>query len=410
MTIKNSYFSTIAMVLLLLSPILGIYGNPDGWSYGEILVIPISILFFAYYFISQRSVLGNKNPLPYGMMVYFFYWGLMIFITSVIIPLSAIQSFLTFFLFFSTFKMNSYIKMYKAFSLFCVLFFFAQEFTYYVSGNRISGLISALPLHIDMEMADLINFQANAVRSCSVFAEPAHFAQFLLPLFAIELFHDEGKSHILFAVIIGITLLFLQSGNGLFGLIVILLSAIPYFRQRKKKNTIFIFSLYLAIVIVAGYYFINSEMGVSMLDRQQELNANYEGGSKSGFLRIWRGYYVFADYNALEKIFGCPDISSQISHVKASGFILGNNAELYFNVIQKILLNTGIIGVVLFVVIVVNLWRNNSFCGKVLLLTFVVLSFIAGLYMSNTMIVFFVLAKAMKEENQRLHNQTIIVK
>ena len=410
MSNKNTVFSTFTMVLLLLSPILAIYGKPDGWSYGEIMVIPISALFFMYNLITQRGFIGDKDPLPNGMLLYFIYWGFMIFLTSFIIPLSALQSFLIFFLFFSTFHKDSFIRMYKIFSMFCILFFFAQEFSYYVLGHRISGLISSLPLHIGMDMVDLVDFQANSVRSCSLFSEPAHFAQFLLPLFAIELFYDKERRHFLFAIIIGLTLLLLQSGNGLFGLIVVLLSAVLYFRKIKKRNAFFMFLLYVAIVLVAGFYFINSEMGNSMLGRQEELSINYEGGSMSGFLRVWRGYYVFSDYSFYEKIFGCPDITTQIAHIRSTGLLIGTSAELYFNAFQKILLNTGFIGVIMFVFIVVNLWRNNSFCGRVILFTFVVLSFIAAIYMSNTMILFFVLSKSMKDENQKPYNQIIIVK
>lgn len=291
--------------------------------------------------------------------------------------------------------------------MFCILFFFAQEISYYILGNRISGLISSLPLHIGMDMADLVNFQANSARSCSFFSEPAHFAQFLLPLFAIELFYDKSRRHLLFAIIIGLTLLLLQSGNGLFGLIVVLLSAIPYFRKIKQRNTLFMFLLYVVIVFVAGYFFFNSEMGNSMLGRQEELSISYEGGSMSGFLRVWRGYYVFSDYSFFEKIFGCPDITAQVEHIKSVGLLIGTSAELYFNAFQKILLNTGFIGVLIFVFIVVKLWRDNSFCGRVILLTFVVISFIAAIYMSHTMILFFVLSKSMKDENQKQLNQII---
>lgn len=396
---KVTWFDNLSMMVLLLMPILWLYGNPNGWSYQVMIVIPLSILFFLFCIVSKREIIGPQDPLPYGLLGYFIYWGVMFFIFSFKLPLLIIQIYLSFFLFFATFQLESFIKKYKIFAFICIAFLFVQELSYRTTGVRLSGIFSFLPLHYEISMADFIENQSNSARSCSFFAEPAMFAQFLLPLLAIELFHDKGKRHNLYAIIIGIALLFLQSGNGLFGLTTILISAMIYFIREKNRNKWLIVVLFSAVIIFAGYYYINSEMGQSIMERQGELERNYQGGNRSGFVRIWRGYYVFGDFNILEKIFGCPDETKLLSHINTSDMsIYGGGAELYFNAVHRVLLNTGFIGLGFFIMIIIYLWRGNSFCGKVILATFIVLSFMSAIYMTHTMILFLVLAKNMKDK------------
>ena len=398
MTQKLTLFNVFSMLLLLLSPILWIYGNPTGWTFEDYITIPVSSVFFLYYFVTKKGVLGEKNPLPKGLFLYFIYWGLAMMISSLIFPVAVIQGYLAFFLFFATFSQIHFINFYKFIAIISIVFFIIQEITFHTLGYRISGVISSLPLHYDMSMSEYLDVRNNATRSSSFFSEPAHFAHFLLPLLAIELFYDKDKYHFYYSLLIGVVLLFLQSGNGLFGLITILICAIPFFLREKKKTWIMFF-LYFSIIIVGGYYFINSDIGEVLMNRQSELSYNYEGGSRSGFLRIWRGYYVFDNYSLIEKIFGCPNEAHQLFHVMSSGMLIGGS-ELYFNAIQKILLNTGLIGTGLFVFIIGYLWKGNSFCGRVEIIVLIVLSSMSAIYMSHTMIVLLVLAYGMKLENQ----------
>lgn len=396
---KTSFFYKFVMVVLLVYPILGIYGKTNGWSFGEMLVIPISTLFFVYYVSVNKSFTGNKNPLPEGFLSYILYWGAITLFSSFVLPLSVIQSYLAFFLFFATFRQEPFLKMYKTFAIICIVFFVFQEFSYLTTGYRISGILRFLPLHYDLSVAEFIDRQSTDVRSCSFFSEPAHFAQFLLPLLAIELFQDNSKKHYLYAIIIGVVLLFLQSGNGLFGMAVILMMYVPYLLGQNNRYKFLTIGLFAFVIVFAGFQFFNSEMGGYVMERQAELQLDSDSGNRSGFMRIWRGFFVYDDYSILEKIVGCPNDNAQLLHVRNSGMLLGLNAELYFNAFQKILLNTGLVGLGIMVFIIIRLWRGNTACGKAILASFVVLSLIAAIYMSHTMILYLVLAYSMKREN-----------
>lgn len=399
------FIDKFSMALLMLAPILGIYGNPDGWSYDTLLTLPLSFFYFLYYFSKKGSVVDSKNPLSEGLALYFLYWGVMLAVFALKLPLIVIQAYLAFFLFYATFHLSAFVKMYKLFALLCIGLFIAQEITYYVTGERISGILRFLPIYYGVSASDMAMLKAEALRSSSFFSEPAHFAQFLLPLFAIEFYFDKSKKHFIYAALIGLTLLFLRSGNGLIGIAAILIFVFPYFKHKSKKTRWLMLILFATTVAMVVFYYIHSEMGDYLLGRQTELSMQYDQGSRSGFLRLWRGLYVFDDYNTLEKIFGCPNEIAQLNHVAASGMLMVDNAELYFNAFQKILLNTGFVGVAIFVFVIVRIWRGNTICGKAILCSLIALSFVAAIYMSFIMILHLVLAQSMKKlENEKTIN------
>jgi len=396
MTKKARTIDKVSMAILLLAPILSIYGNPGGWNYETICVLPLSFFYFLYYFFSEGNISGQKDPLPKGFIWYFMYWAMLFVITAFQLPLAMIQSYLAFFLFFSTFRREYFIKMYRAFAIICIVFFFMQEASFQLTGIRISGAISFLPKFGAKSMDEYMMLQAEAQRSSSFFSEPAHFAQFLVPLFAIEIFYNQNKHRILLALAIAATLLLLRSGNSLLGLITVLAFLLPYYLGKGSRHRGLTFFLVSVFILAVGYYYFNSEMGASLLERQGEMSMEYEGGSRSGFLRIWRGLFVYEDYSLMEKIIGCPNEAVQLGHVYASGMQMVENAELYFNAFWKILLNTGIIGMGIFIYVIIHIWRGNTVCGKAIIASLVTLSLIAGIYMSHTMIMFMVLAESMK--------------
>ncbi len=393
---KLTVLDKIAMIVLLLAPILSIYGNPGGWGYEVICTLPLSFFFFLYYLFSKGNITGGKNPLPKGLLWYFVYWALLFMLTAMQLPLSMIQTYFAFFLFFATFNKDYFVKIYRAFALVCIAFFFIQEASYFLTGIRISGIFSFLPKYGDITMSEFVTAKVEDTRSSSFFSEPAHLAQFLIPLFAIEIFYDRQKSHIMYAILIGATLLFLRSGNSLLGMVTVLMFLVPYYLQSNRKNRWLTFLVIALVIGGVGYYYVNSEMGATLLERQGEINMEYQGGARSGFLRVWRGMFVYGDYSFLEKLIGCPNEAIQLSHVYSSGMQMVENAELYFNAFWKILLNTGLLGMCIFIYVIIRLWKGNNVCGKAILASLMALSLIAGIYMSHTMILFMVLAKSMK--------------
>lgn len=389
-------FEQVVMIAMAMGPVLNIYGSPTSMSLAAFLNFFLSVFFFTKFILGSRTVRGKV--LWSGMGAYFLYYGAMQF-ASGSFSLSIVQSFLSFFMAYNCFNRDWYIRFVKYYAIVCMAFFFVQFFGHLTTGTQISGVAKFLPMHEDVDVAEFQNMKIHSQRSSSFFSEPSHFAQFLIPLLAIELFYDESKRHFLFAGVIFVVLLLLQSGTGFIGMLPIALFLIPYFKGNKKMKASVRFLAFMGIAIVAlgvVYFFFTSDMGEGIMARTDELSTDYSGGSRSGFLRLWRGYFVFNDYSFTEMLFGVANDKTLLYHVDHSGMSFGITAELYFNALQRILLQTGFVGLGIFTYVLYKIWRGNTICGKTIICTLIAISCVENIYLSNVMIVHLALAESMK--------------
>lgn len=388
-------FEKVVMILLVTTPVLNIYGTPTSMSVSQLITLVLSVFYFGLFVLRG----GGERVFWKGLSVYFLYRGVssILYGSSII---NVIEQFLGFFLAFGCFQRDYYIRIMKAFGTIAIVFFFIQFFGRLAAGVQISGILSFLPMHDDIDVIDFLYNKTHSVRSSAFFSEPSHMAQFLLPLLAIELFYDNKRRHFLYAGVIFIVILLLQSGTGFMGLIPIAVFLIIYLLKDDKRKSNKKLAIVAVIIAAAGafYMFINSEMGAGVLERSTELSSEYEGGSRSGFLRLWRGYYVFEDYSFREQLFGVTNQNVILEHVYHSGMSFGIRAELYFNGFQDILLYTGYVGLIIFVIVLRYLWKGNTLCGKAIIGTFVALMLVENIYFSNVMLVHLLLSESMKEK------------
>ena len=87
-----------------------------------------------------------------------------------------------------------------------------------------------LPLEMYYEGSDTTSFSESRSlmdRSSSFFLEPAHFAQYILPYFCIVSYNClKHKTITKELLIMGFTLLLLQSGSGYLGLLIVFISVL----------------------------------------------------------------------------------------------------------------------------------------------------------------------------------------
>ena len=97
-----------------------------------------------------------------------------------------------------------------------------------------------------------------------------------------------------------------------------------------------------------------------LLERQDELSNDIE--YTSGFLRIFRGYYVYEEFTPIEKVIGVNNLTILDERIKTckAAFTFKEN-DYYANTFQKFLLNTGIIGVIFFIIIIISCFFSHSF-------------------------------------------------
>lgn len=408
-TVKLSELA--AIIYVLLEPVLIIYG----WSNLSFSKILIYILVIFYVFKTFRRNQNIFRSLPKLLTVYFIWLIVCNYISlGPILPLGNILVCLMFCTIFSSVTLDKLIYLYKIIAIVAISLFVLQEISYYTTGSRISGIFQFLPMSNLLQNIDVHQYMATREsinRSASFFSEPAHFAQFLLPLLTITLFKAHNFKTFIFPVIIVIVLLLLQSGNALIGLLCIsFVYILKLLDKRKLKYKLVVLILLGVGGLTTGYY-LQSNIGKSLLERQDSISG--EMNNSSGFFRIYRGYYVFAKYSAFEKIVGINNMSTIKQRRDASkiSFLVEGDDDLYFNCFQHFLLRTGFIGAIIFLLLCRSLWRNNTYEGKAIILTFFVLSFVASLYLSSIMMLYIFISYNLQCEAQinRLYQKNSVI-
>ncbi len=399
---RYSEISGFEKVCNFFLPVAAIFQTYGWGKYDFAFIISIILILWGWW---NRGIPYLK--MPKLLSLYLFYYLIIEFMSVTgtdgiieIIPVGWIRMYLEFGLFFSIINLKILEKYYTKSAWVCLVFFYIQIIVFNVTGKRIPGVTSLLPVALDVNLGDYFSFiSSENYRSCSFFSEPAHFAQFLLPLLTLKLFKRNKREWIFICSII-LTLLLLRSGNGIVGLGVVGICYIFYLLKNASiwKKFILLIILPVSLTLGIGYY-IQSDSAQELFSRTDQLNnnANAESGI-SGFIRIYRGYYVYEELSPIRKIFGANNprlIKDAISKSVVSGLFLSKD-DMYFNVVQSALIRTGIIGTIILFLVYLNLFIRGDTGARTLILTIFILSFIAALYLNETMLLFFILA-------QRLH-------
>lgn len=395
---KQPFFSTVVCWVLLLSPIIQTYG----WGSYDFAFIITSVLAL----ISVVKGGFTLKALPRFLLVYFIYWLVVHEINATsysgFFPLGVIKSFLVYLLFFTEINDKYLIKSYRIAGYAVIAFFFFQLTLSVIIGHHPSGIIRSLPIALDLDDVDDFFYKQSAgTRASSVFSEPAIFVQYILPLLCLELFGGRRIKWV-GSVIIVSAILLAQSGNGLIGLVVVLLMLVIYIIKEKGSfaKRMFLLPILIVGVTFISYEYIQSEMGQRVMARrdQFDISGNAYSG-QSGYIRMYRGYYVFQERNTLEKLIGNDNpeaIRSSILQSRVSTQF-GEN-DMYFNTVQSVLIRTGIIGAILFILLLFFMFREADFSGKAIVSVFIVLSFIASLFFTETMALYLLLAYKKKHQ------------
>lgn len=396
--VNNLVFNKIVAIVLALLPILRLYG----WGSVDIGLI-CTILLFIVFFIVKGS---HKSFMPKYLNCYLIYclviWIIeAAFVGDSMIPLGWFKMYLIYYTYFACINIPIFVRCYNKVAAICIAFLFLQNIIFYTTGIKVSGIATFLPITLDVDNADayIEVTKSETWRMCSFFSEPAEFAQYLLPLFAITLFKKDVKRRKLRVVLIVVAFLLLQSGNAFVIMALLLAFYVIYLLIARPSLVKWISAAFvvLAVVVGSGYYF-KTESGQKIMVRQDEAIGDVKMKS-SGFLRIYRGYYVYEALSIPEKIFGANNkklMSEAISRTPIS-FLFGKN-DYYYNTFQNIIIKTGAVGAIIFMLLLLALYKRTGITGKAILFTMIVLSFIASFYMSPMMLVYLVIVAKLNDK------------
>lgn len=393
---KLSVISAYASICLLLGPILQPYSF-NGVNLGVYFLLLNAVVFWIVHFISKKRFANIKdfhNPIS------FYVYALTI---PVLIGLclygskglaSSYRGMLVYALTFPIFvKSIDFVFLKRAYTVivfFLCAIFICQEFLYYSTGIRFSALMPFLELNYDMEMEDFIANQVIKTRSSSMFLEPAHFAQYLVPCLALNMGDLIIKKKLMNVSVLFISLIlfFLQSGSGM-----IMLGILYYLYFKKQKiKTSYLLGLFFILIVLVLIVDLNANESIiaALFERRNELSLN-KNDIGSGMIRVFRGYYVYADFPLLGKIFGVGNgaVGDVVMNSSARWMF---NDETYLNNFQKLIIGYGIIGTALLIKYMKSLYAKGSFSGNAVLTCFIAVSFMENMFFDSKMLFYMCMA------------------
>lgn len=401
----------IGMLLLALYPILYYYSTSLPFSYGQLLFFAFFIVQFFYYAQKPFSIPKEMTAFwiyaaivllffsPNIKVTYFVPGGIQFCVWIIILGL-CIRN-------FNRYYLQKYMRIIFVIS---AVIYVLQELMFMRTGTR---FVTILPIsetfsYGGLTYSGLMEKQINANRSSSLFMEPAYFAQYALCLLALELFCDETKDKLVtkYSLLIIFILLILRSGVGVIGLL--LLGLIKFFTSMKnyslRKNLLYLFLL-LPIVLTMAFYYSQSEIGLALLGRADELGSD----ESSGYLRLFYGYYIYELLPMINKIFGLP--IDALENIMPS-YITTTDESIFMNGFQTLLITNGLIGVILFCYVFVKFYKKGRLLIKSSVWLLLLLSLMEQIYLMPYMLLLSVIIFSNQEEgtNPSLANQSKIYK
>lgn len=286
------------------------------------------------------------------------------------------------------------LRYYRYLVFIAIGYFIFQELSVILIGYRPTFYIPFLEMYYeDMKMTDFSESRMEIDRSSSFFLEPAHFVQYIIPYYCIKVSnclqgHKIDKETILLTLV----MLWIRSGCGYFVLSVIFIYLLLSNKNIKISYKIIMSTTVVSSVAIILFLLKDNPYILHILNRMSEFSTDVDAsGPHSGFLRIWRGYFIYGIMPFLSKIFGVGPGS--LDYV--CSLYVNNDAGFegtYMNGIQSLLCIGGIFGLALFLVFLVHMYKKLSLSGRIIIISMMALFFIENMLFSPKMFLYILIA------------------
>lgn len=281
------------------------------------------------------------------------------------------------------------LKVYRFLVLGAVLFFFLQELSYFTTGRRPVFYfdLSFLEYYYGGSMSSFAMTNAVSSRSNSFFLEPSHFVQFIFPYFCFLLNEYLGNKKLNKEILlVGVALIMTRSGNAYLQILILMLFVFLSYNGVKKIQKIRVSLLVVGVIIAVFVYMPDNPIVQSITGRMDEFSMDVDQfGRQSGFLRMYRGYYIFGALDPINKLFGvAPDAFDYVSsQIHIAGIRYEGN---YVNGVQGLLIRGGIIGAIIFLLtVVVKTFKTSCTTSKYILVGMLTLFFTENMFLDYKM-------------------------
>lgn len=367
---RSSLFKKICMAALAAYPILCYYRIGTYFNYASL----ISIVLF---FIGLVKGLFSNFRFPKWYLVFWVYQWIVIALISGYSGLnSIIPGGMGFFcaslavaVYASFFDIELFRKYSNTIFVLAACLFFVQFSSVLLTGKNIPFFLHLGDelAYVDMSYSQLVNLQSFSDRPCSIFPEPAYFAAFCCFTLTIELF-CENNIHKLFtplSLVIALVIILGRSGLGLLTLAAIaIIKIIQFAITERNRRSIYLLLLALPLMYFGVRYYIGTEIGIGMLERQDSITDVQEMGS--GYVRVLGGYNIFGRLNAYEKILGgSTDFMSSL-----------HEDDTFINGVCSTLISFGALGLLLQLLMFINGCNRKQFVVIAIVIVFYFVSLI----------------------------------
>ena len=234
-------------------------------------------------------------------------------------------------------------------------------------------------IYENFSYADIVDKHLSGNFPCSIFLEKSYLAYYFLTYLALIWFDNNTDNKLtsketLFVIL---TLLASRSGTALVGFSV--LAVVKFFSLYWNSSTlrrVLLIVIISPILLGVTYIYISTELGQEMLSRTDEFT---DEGS-SGYSRVVGGYIMFESLTLKEQIFGIPDARQRFGFEKTNGDFV-----FYVNGVQSILLNLGYVGVILYLLFYIFIFRKVALSSKMCLIVLLVMSLLESNYLNAYM-------------------------
>ena len=231
----------------------------------------------------------------------------------------------------------------------------------------------------DFTYADIVEKHLNGGKPCSIFLEKSYLAYYFLTYLALVWFEAKEKRKMFskdICVVIA-TLVASRSGTALLGFSILLsVKTFSMFWNANIRRRIMLILFLIPMMAGAIYLYVDTDMGQQMVNRTEELSS--EG--TSGYSRVVAGYMMFDQLSPEEKIVGISDAQERFGFLGSKGTVI-----FYVNGIQSILLNLGYIGVLVYLLFYVNLFRKVNITSRMTIIVLLVMSLLESNYLNPYM-------------------------
>lgn len=337
--------------------------------------IRISYTLLAFFAVSVLSTaiislcLGSISDALMRMVRDAFYWGLiLVFVCN--------------YLDYAFFK--------KCLKIFCIVLsavLVLQVVIYHLTGVFVpaylfSGMVDSATSGRDIYEHILFWIgHSGYLKPYGILSEAAHCSQalFIGSLFLIHEYKEEGKTQTLWLLVLynAASVLTFSASALIFSGIVFV--SLMYLLFRKKKFAYFAFG---ALLVLGAIGLLTAYAGLDSIINRIFSAAAGGGEDTSAFVRIYKGFIYWASLPWVNKIFGIGfgnyTVFNEAYHIPISV----DAASEFMSSMSYILVSTGVLGFIIFVLFFAKLFKQGNGLGRLLIIGLAVMSLAASIYSS----------------------------